>query len=72
MLTPIAAPAKRSEGKCAWSGRRVSATNAAAPKATQGTHRCYRYRAEITVATANAEAAWPDGKLPPFEIVPLY
>jgi hypothetical protein len=57
MPYPMAAPKKMSEEKCAWSGNRVSARNAAVPYATHGTHRRPRYRSEITAATANADAA---------------
>src|SRR5581483_9919635 len=54
-----------SDGKWAWSGRRVSERKVAAPYASQGTHRYSRYRADMTAATAKAEALCPDGKLPP-------
>ena len=37
---PATAPKKTSEGKCAWSGSRVSARKVAVPYATQGTHLC--------------------------------
>ena len=66
MLYPKAAPMKMSDEKCARVGSLLSERTVAVPYATQVTQRCFGYRSEITVAIANAEAVWPEGKLPLF------
>src|SRR3954447_11656099 len=72
MLYPKAAPMKMSDEKCARVGSLLSERTVAVPYDIQGTQECFGYRSAITVAIANAEAVWPEGKLPLFVNPPLY